>query len=281
MAVTMSDRLLTVGRDRDREGLMPAIAGRDRDRQGSNSGTLVDETNITPREVVKGGSLGQGTAVDGEFDLDLIIITEDITLKQIMPDSNSEPDFSYWLNQLKRYLHATLASACRILTVTKHAVIFDYFGKTQGTGAIKVDMLISPLTGAMSSLSSLTGAMSSLYSLTGALFSLYSLTGAMSSLSSLTGAMSSLYSLTGAMSSLSSLTGAMSSLYSLTGALFSLSNLTGALSSLSSLTVCPSYYSSSSPHHSPQGVPSVPSSLHQGVKTKLKTITDALPLTCR
>ena len=38
MAVTVSDRLLTVGRgrDRDREGLMPAIAGRDSDRQGSN-----------------------------------------------------------------------------------------------------------------------------------------------------------------------------------------------------------------------------------------------------
>ena len=36
MAVTVSDRLLTVGRSRDREGLMPAIAGRDRDRQGSN-----------------------------------------------------------------------------------------------------------------------------------------------------------------------------------------------------------------------------------------------------
>ncbi|KAL5516366.1 hypothetical protein EMCRGX_G001664 [Ephydatia muelleri] len=34
MAVTVSDRLLTVGRGRDREGLMPAIAGRD--RQGSN-----------------------------------------------------------------------------------------------------------------------------------------------------------------------------------------------------------------------------------------------------
>ena len=32
MAVTVSDRLLTVGRGRDREGLMPAIAGRDRDR---------------------------------------------------------------------------------------------------------------------------------------------------------------------------------------------------------------------------------------------------------
>ena len=40
MAVTVSDRLLTVGRGRDREELidagLPAIAGRDRDRQGSN-----------------------------------------------------------------------------------------------------------------------------------------------------------------------------------------------------------------------------------------------------
>ena len=36
MAVTVSDRLLMVGRGRDREGLMPAIVGRDRDRQGSN-----------------------------------------------------------------------------------------------------------------------------------------------------------------------------------------------------------------------------------------------------
>ena len=36
MAVTVSDRLQTVGRGRDREGLMPAIAGRGRDHQGSN-----------------------------------------------------------------------------------------------------------------------------------------------------------------------------------------------------------------------------------------------------
>ena len=36
MAVTVLDRLLTVGRGCDREGLMPTIAGRDRDRQGSN-----------------------------------------------------------------------------------------------------------------------------------------------------------------------------------------------------------------------------------------------------
>ena len=106
---------------------------------------------------------------------------------------------------------------------------------------------------------------------------LSSLTGAMSSLYSLTCALFSLSNLTGAMSSLCSLTGALSSLSNLTGALSSLSNLTGAMSSLSSLTVCPSYYSSSSPHHSPQGVPSVPSSLHQGVKNKLKTITDSLP----
>ena len=34
MALTVSDRLLTVGRGRDREGLMPAIAGRDRTVRG-------------------------------------------------------------------------------------------------------------------------------------------------------------------------------------------------------------------------------------------------------
>ena len=38
--------------------------------------TFEDETDITPMEVIKGGSLGQGTAVDGEFDLDLVIITK-------------------------------------------------------------------------------------------------------------------------------------------------------------------------------------------------------------
>ena len=36
MAVIVSARLQTVGRGRDRGGLMPAIAGRDRDCQGSN-----------------------------------------------------------------------------------------------------------------------------------------------------------------------------------------------------------------------------------------------------
>ena len=36
MAVTVSERLQTVGHGRDREGLMPAITGRDCDRQGSN-----------------------------------------------------------------------------------------------------------------------------------------------------------------------------------------------------------------------------------------------------
>ena len=36
MAVTVSDRLQTVGRGRDRKGFMPAIAGRDRDRQKCN-----------------------------------------------------------------------------------------------------------------------------------------------------------------------------------------------------------------------------------------------------
>ena len=50
--MTVSDRLLTVGRGRDREGLMPAIAGRDRDLQGSNP-----VNNTTQR---RGGTEGAG-----------------------------------------------------------------------------------------------------------------------------------------------------------------------------------------------------------------------------
>lgn len=68
----------------------------------------------------------------------------DITLDQIMPDSKNDPSFKYWLEKLKKYLLKTLPSACRIIDVTKNAVMFYYSGKTNGTGEIKVDMLISP-----------------------------------------------------------------------------------------------------------------------------------------
>ena len=52
MAVT---RLQTVGRGRDREGLMPAIAGRNRDRQRSN------QSIQSPPFWVGGGGGGGGT----------------------------------------------------------------------------------------------------------------------------------------------------------------------------------------------------------------------------
>ena len=68
----------------------------------------------------------------------------DITLDQIMPDSKNDPSFKYWLEKLKKYLLKTLPSACKIIDVTKNAVMFYYSGKTKGTGEIKVDMLISP-----------------------------------------------------------------------------------------------------------------------------------------
>ena len=45
--------------------------------------TLHEKTGITPMEVKKGGSLGQGTAVNGEFDLDLVIITEGIAITSV------------------------------------------------------------------------------------------------------------------------------------------------------------------------------------------------------
>ena len=36
---------------------------------------LEKSTGINPVEVIKGGSLGHGTAVPGDFDLDLIVYT--------------------------------------------------------------------------------------------------------------------------------------------------------------------------------------------------------------
>ena len=37
---------------------------------------LRELTGINPVEVIKGGSLGQGTAIPGDFDLDLVIYTD-------------------------------------------------------------------------------------------------------------------------------------------------------------------------------------------------------------
>ena len=99
--------------------------------------TLDDETGITPKEVIKGGSLGQGTAVNGEFDLDLVIITEAITLEEIKGNDGAA-DYSFWLRKLECYVHKTMPDRCTDIRVTKMAVIFQYQGE------IEVDLLISP-----------------------------------------------------------------------------------------------------------------------------------------
>ena len=46
--------------------------------------TLEKYTEITPMEIIKGGSLGQGTAVNGEFDLDLVIIAKSKSIRDIL-----------------------------------------------------------------------------------------------------------------------------------------------------------------------------------------------------
>eukprot|EP00731_Ephydatia_muelleri_P004320 Em0002g496a len=78
------------------------------------SETLHEKTGITPMEVKKGGSLGQGTAVNGEFDLDLVIITEGIAITSV-PEA-----------RLEGYLLNTLPDRCTNMRVTKMAVIFQY-----------------------------------------------------------------------------------------------------------------------------------------------------------
>lgn len=63
-----------------------------------------------------------------------------------MPDTRSKPDFGFWLRMLEKFLRTTLKGACEIIAVTNYAVMFNYTGKTNtpATGAIKVDLLISP-----------------------------------------------------------------------------------------------------------------------------------------
>ena len=68
----------------------------------------------------------------------LHVTPSDITLESILPDRYDLPDFTQWVQKLKKYIERTLDSRhCRIIADTKHAVMFNYKG-------IEVDLLISP-----------------------------------------------------------------------------------------------------------------------------------------
>nr|CAO00531.1 (2-5)A synthetase [Lubomirskia baikalensis] len=92
-------------------------------------------TGITPAEVIKGGSLGQGTAIPGDFDLDLVIYTDSISELDIRLSGYS---MRRWTDLLDTFLQQTLGRKYQPQGKTDCAVQFIYNDK------IGVDLLISP-----------------------------------------------------------------------------------------------------------------------------------------
>eukprot|EP00731_Ephydatia_muelleri_P023187 Em0015g770a len=105
--------------------------------------TLRDNTKITPSEVIVGGSLGQGTAVLGKFDIDLVIYTRGTTSPQITSLGRAVVNFQdlgggYLLKRLDEYLKETLKDYYHKPAITRYSIIFMY------RGIIEVDLLLSP-----------------------------------------------------------------------------------------------------------------------------------------
>lgn len=85
---------------------------------------------LTVNEIIKAGSLGHGTAVPGDFDLDLVIYTSSVDGNNILVHGVRKP-----LHQLRSFLGKIPGL---VLNATKpHAVNFTYHG-------IDVDLLVSP-----------------------------------------------------------------------------------------------------------------------------------------
>ncbi|KAL5477772.1 hypothetical protein EMCRGX_G024614 [Ephydatia muelleri] len=99
---------------------------------------LKSETGITPYYIIKAGSLGHGTAVPGEFDLDLVIYTGDIDADQI---AGSRDPYRPWLSKIKELLKRVPDVVLEPVDPTRplgHAVHFTY------KATVDVDLLITP-----------------------------------------------------------------------------------------------------------------------------------------
>ena len=120
---------------------------------------MKSETGITPYYIIKAGSLGHGTAVPGEFDLDLVIYTGgigeimhrgillmvqinisviDIDADQI---AGSRDPYRPWLSKIKELLKWVPDVVLEPVDPTRplgHAVHFTY------KATVDVDLLITP-----------------------------------------------------------------------------------------------------------------------------------------
>lgn len=93
-----------------------------------------DGFNIS--EIVKGGSMGHGTAIPGHFDIDLVLYSRDIDGHAVLRQRNG---FEPWVKKLHAFLSSRLSSRDYNCTcITQHSVQFVYKGQ------VDVDLLVSP-----------------------------------------------------------------------------------------------------------------------------------------
>eukprot|EP00731_Ephydatia_muelleri_P000640 Em0001g640a len=97
---------------------------------------LEKSTGINPVEVIKGGSLGHGTAVPGDFDLDLIVYTNSIGKDNLRLGTTME----MWTSKLEKFLRTALKQKYKPMGTTSCSVQFAYKGEIE----VEVDILISP-----------------------------------------------------------------------------------------------------------------------------------------
>uniref|UniRef100_A0A1X7V266 2'-5'-oligoadenylate synthetase 1 domain-containing protein n=1 Tax=Amphimedon queenslandica TaxID=400682 RepID=A0A1X7V266_AMPQE len=97
---------------------------------------LKEDTRLTPAEIIKGGSLGHGTAIPGDFDLDLVLYSRDID-----PEVVLEIGVDNILDRLDVFLRRRLPEAYVHVKKTSFSLQFKL------NGVIDVDLLPSPYWG--------------------------------------------------------------------------------------------------------------------------------------
>lgn len=87
---------------------------------------------VTVNEVFEAGSLGQGTAVRGDFDVDLVIYSTSVESKEVLSKG-----YAKYLEVFKEFFLEKFGDRVEVEKVTEHAVQFKY------NDEVDVDVLVS------------------------------------------------------------------------------------------------------------------------------------------
>nr|ADW54557.1 OAS1Aa transcript 2 [Geodia barretti] len=100
---------------------------------------IVDERKIgfSVFDIIKAGSLGHGTSVEGNYDLDLVVYSSEISASDVC---RSEDHFKPWLKRIHHFLENNL-EGFKFEKLKQRSLQFDYH---HPSCVIKVDLLVSP-----------------------------------------------------------------------------------------------------------------------------------------